>query len=312
MKKLVFLSLVLSILVFVTGCETQMTKKGTITTFGQDENGENMFFELACGDENFGFRITDKTELSVEDESIYELLGISADEFGFDYLSTATNVTVILGDAAESAESSLDDCVDGWYNAEKITVNGMDERYFMVDYKPVIYLYPEETTEVQVKLDYKGKLFCTYPKYENGWRITAHPDGTLVDGSGKEYNYLYWEGISSAEYDFSKGFCIKGTDSAVFLEEVLSKLGLSRREANEFIVYWLPLLEKNEYNLISFQTDVYTENAPLEITPAPDTLIRVFMAFKPLAQACEIEAQELFAPERDGFTVIEWGGTQVS
>ena len=32
-----------------------------------------------------------------------------------------------------------------------------------VDYKPVIYLYPEEDTEVTVKLDYNGLLTCTYP-----------------------------------------------------------------------------------------------------------------------------------------------------
>ena len=47
--------------------------------------------------------------------------------------------------------------------------------------KPVIYLYPEETTEVTVKLDFKGKLTSTYPAYENGWKVTAQPDGTLTD-----------------------------------------------------------------------------------------------------------------------------------
>ena len=141
--------------------------------------------------------------------------------------------------------------------------------------------------------------------------MTAYPDGTLVDGNGKEYNYLYWEGESGVEYDFSQGFCVKGEDSAAFLEDTLSKLGLSRREANEFIVYWLAHMERNPYNLVSFQSEVYTENAPLHVTPAPDTLIRVFMAFKPLNEPVEIKEQELVSPERIGFTVVEWGGTQV-
>ena len=34
--------------------------------------------------------------------------------------------------------------------------------------KPVIYLYPEETKEVSVTLDFNGKLSSTYPAYENG------------------------------------------------------------------------------------------------------------------------------------------------
>ena len=43
----------------------------------------------------------------------------------------------------------------------------------------------------------------------------------------------------------TEGFCVKGEDTAAFLEDALSKLGLNRKEANEFIVYWLPLMEQN-------------------------------------------------------------------
>ena len=114
-----------------------------------------------------------------------------------------------------------------------------------VCYKPVIYLYPEKETEVSVKLETNGKLTCTYPRYNNGWEITASPDGTLTDRNGKAYNYLYWEGETFTEYDMSEGFCVKGNDTAEFLEYALGKLGLNRREANEFIVFWLPMMEKN-------------------------------------------------------------------
>ncbi len=180
-----------------------------------------------------------------------------------------------------------------------------------VAYKPVIYLYPEEKTEVSVKINLKGKLTCTYPKYEQGWKVTANPDGTLTDGKGQLYNYLYWEGETYEEWDMTKGFCVKGEDTAEFLEDALEKLGLNRKEANEFIVYWLPLMQENEYNIISFQTDVYIDCAKLDIEPKPDTLIRVFMAYKGSDKAINIEAQELTAPERAGFTVVEWGGSVV-
>ena len=177
--------------------------------------------------------------------------------------------------------------------------------------KPVIYLYPEETKEVSVTLDFNGKLTSTYPAYENGWAVMAQPDGTLTGGDGKVYNYLFWEGESDTQFDFSQGFCVKGGDTAEFLEEALAKLGLNRREANEFIVYWLPLMEKNKYNVISFQSKAYTENAKLTVDPAPDTVIRVFMAWYGSKKAVDIPEQELSAPERVGFTVVEWGGSMV-
>ena len=180
-----------------------------------------------------------------------------------------------------------------------------------VDYKPVIYLYPEEKTEVTITLDYNGQLTCTYPSYANGWTVTANPDGTLTDANGQTYNYLYWEGETNAQYDLSKGFCVKGEDTVEFLEYALAELGLTRREANEFIVFWLPMMQNNEYNIISFQGASYTDSAKLDIDPAPDTLIRVFMAWQASEIYVNIPEQELNAPAREGFTVVEWGGTEI-
>ena len=181
----------------------------------------------------------------------------------------------------------------------------------MSNEKPVIYLYPEQEEEVSVRLDYDGKLTCTYPEYDDGWNVTAVPDGRITDENGQEYNYLYWEGETEQEYDFSEGFCVAGEDTAEFLEDALDRLGLTRREANEFIVYWLPRMEQNEYNLISFQSEAYTDHARLSIQPEPDAVIRVFMAYKPVENEQEIPEQTLAAPERSGFTVVEWGGCEL-
>ena len=54
------------------------------------------------------------------------------------------------------------------------------------------------------------------------------------------------------------------------------------------------------------------ENAKLTVTPTPDTVIRVFMAWRPLTEPVAIEPQEWTAPERIGFTLVEWGGTEVT
>ncbi len=176
--------------------------------------------------------------------------------------------------------------------------------------KPVIYLYPEEKTDVSVKLDYSGEFLFTYPAYNDGWEVTAYPDGTIVS-DGNEYSYLFWDGYCDVEYDLSEGFVVKGEDTEQFLVETLQYLGLTPKEYNEFIVYWLPKMINNNYNLITFQGAEYTDNAVLTILPEPDNIGRVFMVFKALDSKIEIKEPILTPFERAGFTVIEWGGTQL-
>lgn len=212
-------------------------------------------------------------------------------------LACTLSLTACTGEEATSAKPVIN-----LYPAEEET-----------DAKPVIYLNPTEETVITVRLDYDGRLTTTYPAYEDGWTVTAQTDGTLTNQKdGREYSYLFWEGVSDEmEYDFSQGFCVKGEDTAAFLQEILPEIGLIPREYNEFIVYWLPRMEGNAYNLISFQGENYTEHARLTVTPEPESLLRVYMAWKPLDEAVEIAPQTFSGFERSGFTVVEWGGCEV-
>ena len=304
---------VLGILLIFSGCtekkNTEVSEMMEYTGIVSASGGNPYFFTLETDGESYGFVINDETELIWEDETALDIYKPLTREDEFNVFGCDMYVTVKAGNKAKSADEYID--VDEWLVADEITVTGINEDYFAVDYKPVIYLYPEEEIDVSVKLDYNGNLFCTYPSYNNGWKVTAQPDGTLIDEKGMEYNYLYWEGISDVEYDFSEGFCVKGEDTAEFLEWALDEIGLNRKEANEFIVFWLPKMQENKYNIISFQTKAYTDNAKLDIVPSPDTLIRVFMAYKPSDTLINISEQILSRPERNGFTVIEWGGTEV-
>lgn len=283
-------------------------------TGGYNRYDGHLYLECENG-RIYGFILDDDTELVYEDTSIFDFYAENyPPTVNYDERSVFGNsfeVTIESGEVMEVPEVNRKTIIYAWYHADKITVIDTHTECMGLAAKPVIYLYPEEDTDVEVQLDYSGNLTCTYPKYNNGWKVTAQPDGTLTDTSGQIYNYLYWEGFDNTTYDFSEGFCVTGEDTAAFLEDALDKLGLTRREANEFIVYWLPLMESNPYNLISFQFDTYTENAELMISPQPDTLLRVFMAWKPLEEKVEIEPQELVTTERRGFTVVEWGGTKV-
>ncbi len=188
---------------------------------------------------------------------------------------------------------------------------GMDDQ---VAEKPVIYLYPEEETLTTVELTLDGTLTASYPAYGTGWQVLAHPDGTLTDpATGRTYYCLFWEGTSRADYDMTEGFVVSGEDTAAFLEEKLEHLGLTEREAEEFIIYWLPRMEGNAYNLISFQGEAYTQSAQLHVSPEPDAVIRVFMAWQALEEPVEISPQELAeTPTREGFTLVEWGGAELT
>lgn len=177
--------------------------------------------------------------------------------------------------------------------------------------KPVIYLYPEEETEVLVNLEIQDAILkCTYPEYKNGWKVIAKPDGTLF-AEGREYNYLFWEAEALFPFALKSGTCVAGEDTCKFLEEKLTQLGLSDKEQNDFITYWLPKMQDNPYNVISFQTDEYTDHFGLEVTPKPDTIIRVFMTYQASEIYVDIEPEEIVTPVRTGFTVVEWGGCEI-
>ena len=181
--------------------------------------------------------------------------------------------------------------------------------------KPVIYLYPEAQTEVNVRLELNGRVTDSYPEYNNayGWTVTAEPDGQLTDEDGNQYPYLFWEGNIAIRPDLSKGFCVKGENTEAFLTDALFELGLIDTEAADFIEYWCPLMEQNKYNVITFQTAAYEDVSGLIISPEPDTVIRVNMLWYPVNKPVEIESQDLSAINpaiREGFTVVEWGGEE--
>ena len=198
------------------------------------------------------------------------------------------------------------------FNINTKHINNIEDRF--ITYKPIIYLYPTKDTEVSVKLQNKDNITVSYPKYSNGWKVLAKKDGELTDlTTNKSLYSLYYESKNVINFKVENdGFVVKGEDTIGFLEEKLAILGLTERESEEFIIYWLPRLEANKYNYIRFATlDEINENMPLQIAPSPDTIIRVLMTFKGLDNPIEVQEQQLTTPERNGFVAIEWGGTEI-
>ena len=65
------------------------------------------------------------------------------------------------------------------------------------------------------------------------------------------------------------------------------------KEKNEFIMYWLPKLEKNEHNLVYFElTEERQKNNELIIEPKPDSLLRMAIHVKKINGKQTIKEQK--------------------
>lgn len=173
--------------------------------------------------------------------------------------------------------------------------------------KPVVYLYPTRTTQVSVKVG--ANVLKSDPLYGSGWNVTARPDGTLTS-NGKTYGSLFWEGIGHGIYPvINQGSVVKRDQVEATLRANLKQQGLNSKESAEFLDFWLPLMPNKPYVRISWLgTQDMNRLAPLNIAPAPQTVIRVFLDAEGLDKPVKLTSQKFAAPERKGFTVVEWGG----
>lgn len=199
------------------------------------------------------------------------------------------------------------------YSDDNFKLN--NPRFDRVD-KPLILLYPQKDTLVDIQLNFQPWFSATFPEYNTNkkwWSVLAHPDGTLIDYSSNQETYgLFWEGLASdMEFDLTKGFVMKGSEVRDFLYAKLREMGLETKEYSDFIMYWYPKLQDYPYVQITFAGKDYTNKAILDITPKPDSLLRVFMIAKPLSEYQNIQPQTFEKFERNGFSVVEWGGTVI-
>ncbi len=178
--------------------------------------------------------------------------------------------------------------------------------------KPAIYLYPPASADIRVQVSPKGFLTASKPHYEEGgWKIQADPTG-IITADGKTFPYLYYESrIEDSAIQIPKsGYIVDYNELETFFDQNLRQLGLQSHEIADFKKYWLPILPKTNAYFIGILTHEQIENIePLNVSPQPDTTIRMRYYFKPLANKISVEEPILpRVPERRGFTLVEWGG----
>ena len=185
-------------------------------------------------------------------------------------------------------------------------------------YKPNIYLYPTEKQAVSVEFEMPELLTVTEPLYNGGWKVLASPDGKLkdlqsfTDKNGKqeseEYDYLFYESLTMPSgWQSDEGFVIPTENRKEVFTEILKAYGLNEKEIEDFNEFWCDKLDaRKEYYMYPQLTEVIDERMPVDIKPAPDSILRIWFAFD--EKNVPEKEPELTCIERVGFTVIEWGG----
>ncbi|KAI4522935.1 hypothetical protein K525DRAFT_283243 [Schizophyllum commune Loenen D] len=234
----------------------------------------------------------------------------------------------------------------------------------LVGGKPVIYLYAPQPIEATVRLSLVDDwaFSAVYPVVpvkgtdagqQLEWRVQTRHDGTLLElNTGLEVAYLYWEAdpppspvltapATRHKEVFTPGMSNLCDEDSVllavsnitpYLDAALKFMGLHTEARTSFITYWLPSILKYDFVALRFvEQAAYERAAPLEVTPAPDVVTRVFMLFrgvgkvdlgrwaKALARADEPASRwrDVVGAQLDKtlnaslFRVIEWGGMEV-
>ncbi|MFT5778141.1 MAG: hypothetical protein ACI837_001097 [Crocinitomicaceae bacterium] len=193
------------------------------------------------------------------------------------------------------------------------TVNMTFSQVIQTTAKPVIYLYPEVSTQVSVQIDIVGANPFYYPSYDGRWECMVLPNGKIHMGDNS-YNYLFWEAESiGTTLLHREGFIVQKNDVVSFLEKQLSSIGFTSKEQADFITYWAPKLIQNDQNFIQFMfNDACDELAELNISPTPDNIYRIYMLWQPTETTFEVKEQEMLPINRAGFSVLEWGGMELA
>ena len=188
--------------------------------------------------------------------------------------------------------------------------------------KPVIYLYNESALKVDLSFSCIGDLTFTYPKYNDGWNLSVKGNTIMDLNTGKNYPYLFWESKTN-QLDFKseeksiQGFLVN-TDTLInFFENSLTSLGLNSTEQTDFITYWVPKLVQHDFVFLQFlvDTDYDAIISQIKISPQPTAMRRIFMLYTGHENEYlpfQVSAQEFTSFSRQGFTLVEWGGSEIS
>lgn len=264
--------------------------------------GAGSFPVVASANSISGKKLLGKTSGST---SVYYLDDVNNDwvKYGYKMYSQGRTDAKPIADFAKNYGLVI------WQDAYDSTIIYMNSEYSPQSEcgKPVIYLYPEKTINVVVKVG--AQITKSEPAYQGSWQATAEPSGKLTV-AGKTYPYLFWEGLGYGLYpEVKSGTIVPLADVQKTVEKQLSYIGLNQKEIGDFLEFWMPKMPASNYvRLTWLQNKQMDQLAPISVIPAPQSTIRVFLEFSGLDSKIALPKQDLIKMNRAGYTLVEWGG----
>lgn len=179
--------------------------------------------------------------------------------------------------------------------------------------KPNIYIYPEEKIDLKIEISFPfgGKIITSEPTYtSSGWNITIDTTGLINNA----YQYLFYECEIPNHFQTHEGWKVTQGNLEKFFNESLDKFGLNEKEIHDFVEYWVPKLTDFEYYLIFPQNrEIINQLINLNFSKEPQNLQRIFYLFKGIDKdtGVNINPPQYTSVNRNGYTIIEWGGITV-
>ncbi|MBU8934400.1 MAG: hypothetical protein KOO62_10385 [candidate division Zixibacteria bacterium] len=169
---------------------------------------------------------------------------------------------------------------------------------------PNLYLYPETEAQVAVTLSFPngGHVTESEPPYNMGWNVEVSPDGIIDD----TYDYLFYEALLPCDFNTDAGWMLTTDRLELEFRTLLTNLGFVGREIDDFVTYWVPLLDDAPYYGV-YPQDV-NSLIDLAILPQPTSIMRQLLLIRPFNRPIAIQAPPDDGPfVREGFTAAEWG-----
>ena len=130
----------------------------------------------------------------------------------------------------------------------------------------------------------------------------------IVDN--KEYGYLFYESMTS-DYNMQKekGFIVPIKDREKFFTKISEYYGFNEQETYDFVTFWTSRLDSTkEYVMYPQLTNTIDVLMPVKINPNPESIFRIWFLFCEKETDLELEKPERVIAERNGYTMVEWGG----
>ena len=290
--------------------EFSLTERSSITIYalGAPDTGYKVAIKIT------GFKKGPQDDTSYASGSMLGYITKGCSKFGDEYSgfvnTSCSFYTTSIKDVKEVVQSGITKSIDENYVIEGSLVDVYSKmcnkiKPPVIVKKPALYLYPEQTTDIKVKLDVNGAITFTEPLYNSGWNVTVSPDGRIDD----KYDYLFYEAKLNKIELPDEGWVVEYGKLGKWFENILPELGLNSKETEQFKEYWANNLKKsNYYEIRLLDNNFLNDNMKISVTPEPQTIIRLDFYFKPLIEKSYLKEPVIKTSERKGFTVVEWGG----